>query len=141
MKVLGLTMRGIRKYELKEILTNKIKNNNPIVYDNLREGHNFLLNDNFILGYRNIPNCDNNAVLVYILRDDNRVNDGIYIRKKIRIIKAYIDKYLKDKIIFSYVRTDRKEALKLNDYLFNYKIIEPIKLEDNNLYIFYRNKL
>lgn len=149
MKILGLNIRRIKdKKELKNILM--AFNQNIEYYKNIEDGYNFLLNDNFLMGYKNLPA---NTVMVYMVRDDNNNNnnnkdnnnktnnrDNIYIRKKIKIFKAFIErqKTRKHKNVVSGVRVDRKEALKLNDYLFDYRT-DPMKLEDGYSYILYKN--
>ena len=104
---------------------------------NIEDGYNFLLNDNFLMGYKCLSE---NHIIVYMLKDDTKNKDNIYIRKKIKIFKAFIERQAirKHKNVVSGVRIDRKEAIKLNDYLFDYRT-NPIELEDGYSYILYKN--
>ncbi len=136
MKILGLNIRRIKdKKELKDILI--AFNQNIEHYENIEDGYNFLLNDNFLMGYKCLPE---NHIIVYMLKDNTKNKDNIYIRKKIKIFKTFIErqKTRKHKNVVSGVRIDRKEAIKLNDYLFDYRT-DPIALEDGYSYVLYKN--
>lgn len=134
MKVLGLDMRHIRKHELKDILVNKIKDDS--IYYDISEGCNFLINNTFLLGYSKIPFVEN-TVYVYMVNNKYENDDGIYVRKKLKIMQAYINKFLKDKKIISYVKSDNKKAQKLNSLLFKFKS-DPVRILGSS-YIFYKN--
>ncbi len=136
MKILGLNIRRIKdKKELKNILI--VFNQKETDIKNIEDGYNFLLNDNFLMGYKCLSE---NHIIVYMLKDDTKNKDNIYIRKKIKIFKAFIERQAirKHKNVVSGVRIDRKEAIKLNDYLFDYRT-NPIELEDGYSYILYKN--
>lgn len=62
MKILGLNIRRIKdKKELKNILI--AFKQNLEYYKNIEEGYNFLLNDNFLIGYKCLPE---NHIIVYM---------------------------------------------------------------------------
>ena len=134
MRVLGINIKLIRRNELKNILK-KLNSYDAEIYNNMKDGHNFLINNNFLVGYKNLIN---DIIIVYIARDDKKNYDGIYVRKKIKIFKRFLEKYLGNKKVVSGVRIERKEALKMNEYLFQYKT-DPLKLDDGNTYVIYKN--
>ncbi len=86
MRVLGINIKLIRRNELKNILK-KLNSYDAEIYNNMKDGHNFLINNNFLVGYKNLIN---DIIIVYIARDDKKNYDGIYVRKKIKIFKRLI---------------------------------------------------
>lgn len=135
MNILGLNIKRIKdKEELKSILLSFNQKEEDI--KNISDGNNFLLNNNFLAGYKNI---NKDCILVYMVRDETN-KDNIYIRKKLKLFKAFIDRQtnIKHKKVISGVRADKEVAIKLNICLFKY-MTDPIKLEDDNEYIYFRN--
>lgn len=134
MNILGLEVKRIKTNENLKCILEKLNSFNEEVYKSLNGGCNFLINDNFLVGYKKLIN--ENIIMVYMARDDEKNNDGIYARKKLRLFKSFLEKH-KDKKIISCVNVKRKEAKKLNEILFDYKT-KPIKFIDNK-YIVYKN--
>ena len=132
MKILDLEVKRIKKEsELTDILKSFGGEDLKHISE-LKSAHNFLINNNFLVGYKELIK---DTIIVYMAHDEAK--DNIYVRKKLRIFEAFLNKH-KNKNIGSGVRIEKKKALKFNELLFNRKT-DPMKLMDGNVYIIYKN--
>lgn len=76
----------------------------------LKGGINFLINNNFLIGYKKYKIDDKDIKICYMA---NNNEDNIYIRKKLKLLK----KLVKDNFI-SVVDINNKKAIKFNKHLF-----------------------
>ena len=106
----------------------------------LKGGKNFLIDDNFLIGYKEYKIKNIKIKLCYM---EHNNKDNIYVRKKIKLFKKLIKKDF-----ISVVDIDNKKALKFNKYLFlfntdiNYNGRDAFMFcNDNNLLMRLKNAI
>ena len=101
-------MKRIKDEDLREL-----KDFTEYEYFNLLEGgKNFLIDDVFLIGYKEYKIKNTKIKLCYM---EHNNKDNIYVRKKLKMLK----KLIKNNFI-SMVNTDNTKAIKFNKHLFLY---------------------